>query len=69
MEREQERLFEFLEEEENQRKWARGGEAPAAALAGASSSGGVVAQPEVPRSRGGVPLAPEAGGAVKRKSE
>ena len=68
-EMEQERLLEYLEEEENKRKKAKRGESdqrgsqPSGSQP--SSSGGVAGQ-EVPRSRGGVPLeqAP-----TKRKAE
>ena len=56
LERETERLFEYLEEEENKKK-AKASEDQRESMPSASSSGPAAAQENVPRSRGGVPMA------------
>ena len=70
--RETERLFEYLEDEENKNKQARTGEDNGDSKPSASSSGPEVAKEAVPRSRGGVPMALDSGDSlqetVKRKS-
>ena len=80
LERETERLFEFLEEEEKKKTGAGAGEQKTGASEGmktgvsepsASSSGPAPAQERVPRSRGGVPMATESeahGEVHKRKA-
>ena len=69
--RETERLFEHLEEEENQKKRARASESDGDSKPSASSSGPALAEEQVPRSRGGVPMATDSGDsrqeAAKRK--
>ncbi len=71
--RETERLFEYLEEEENKKKRANISEEKGESMPSASSSGPAVAQGAVPRSRGGVPMATDSGDSaqeiVKRKAE
>ncbi len=65
--RETERLLDYLEEEENKKKKARASEGsgdgkPSACKPSASSSGPAAA--EVPRSRGGAPMAMDSGDSV-----
>ncbi len=71
--RETERLFEYLEEEENKKKRTKVSEESGESKPSASSSGPVAAKETVPRSRGGVPMATDSGDSVqetvKRKAE
>ena len=71
--RETERLFEHLEEEENKKKRAKVGEESGESKPSTSSSGPATAREIVSRSRGGVPMATDAGDVVpetvKRKAE
>ena len=62
--RETERLFEHLEEEESKQKKAKTSESCGDSKAGASSSGPATSEEEVPRSRGGVPMAADSGDSV-----
>ena len=69
--REKERLLEYLEEEENKKKEARAIEGDGDSKPSAASSGPAPAEEQVPRSRGGVPMATDSGDsrqeAAKRK--
>ena len=71
--RETERLFEYLEEEENKKKYTRASGDNGQSRPSASSSGPAVGQEAVPRSRGGVPMAMDSGDSVQetvnRKAE
>ncbi len=59
-----ERLLEHLEEEESEQKRAKTSESGGASKAGASSSRPETSEEEVPSSRGGVPMAADAGDSV-----
>ena len=71
--RETERLFEYLEEEENKKERTKVSEESGESKPSASSSGPAAAKETVPRSRGGDPMATDSGDSVqetvKRKAE
>ena len=73
LEREAERLFDYLEEEENKKKITKMSVESGESKPSASSSGSPAAKETVPRSRGGVPMATDSGDSVqetvKRKAE
>jgi hypothetical protein len=71
--RETERMFEYLEEDENKKKKENMSDDKGESMPSASSSGPALAQGAVPRSRGRVPMATDSGDSaqetVKRKAE
>ncbi len=66
---ETERLLEYPEEEQSKKKKAKASESGGDSKASASSSGPATSEVEVPRSKGGVPTAADAGDSLLEVAE